>query len=259
MKAASLLIAAGALAIMACGFIKMSQNTFVDPVAVQYANEVKPKVNQQSLGAGLGMSLGATPSYQNAIGAKALIQAWLKVNTPSVDSAALNFFNTETKFGTKQESNRNLKLKRDTLEKAIPTLLKLSAPVQPTVDETNEIINEIKACTNGGFVKVWEKSSNDFVNKEGFSISLHILAIDCKGDGNVDTLSFSRSKGGSFNPATLERKVLVCKDEGFFSGVSCSLETRSIKIPREVDDEAIAKTFKGAQVHLYKELDAYTK
>lgn len=256
MRAASLLVAATALAVIAGGFIKMSQNTFVESSTASFIARNRPTVQKPR------SALGDSPvDYSQAKGAKAIVNKWLQTNMPQVSASVVEGFKTTTLFGTKSEKNRAMTLPKETIDKSFPLMLTLSVDVMPTEDEQKAMVEQIKKCENGGVVFAFNNSPKDFVKEDGFLVSFSFLAIDCKTPAGMEVLGFSRAKGGSFKPTTIERTILVCKksDEWLSDEVICKKVKKTIKVPVEVDDELKEKTTSAIKFLLHQELAQVAK
>ena len=252
MKAASVFIAAAALAIAACGFVKMAQNSVVENHTASFIARTRPATPATT-----SSLLGANPmDFTNVKGAKAIIKAWVQANQLNLDQSIVTQFKASTIFGSKSEKNRAITLPKDTIEKSLPLMLTLSVTVLPSAEEQKEMINTLRKCEKGGVIFNFANSPSDYVKNDGFEVSMNFIAIDCKAQ-NMEIIGFGRVMGGSFRPVEIKRKVLVCSKEGWFSvDYQCKKVQKSIKVPVQVDDELKSKTIKAINYLLIEELKA---
>src|SRR5438105_539901 len=100
MRGASVLIALAGIAVFSLGFIKLAQNSFVDPVSVQYGNKLTRR--NRSLGAGEDID------YTNVVGAKAILLKYANALLPSVSEELVKEVSGKTTFGVRKDSTRKV-------------------------------------------------------------------------------------------------------------------------------------------------------
>ena len=232
MRGASVLIALAGIAFFSLGFIKLAQNTFVQPPSVQYGS----KLSRHSGPLGAGEDL----DFSKTVGAKAILLTYAtSALTISVDQRIVDKVMGQTVFGTRKDTSRKLSFPQENAEKAIKTVYKMfTSPIIPTEEELESVWQKVKECRNGGVVIHADSTLQDFNREDGFQFGLSIMAVDCKPTGpknSIELASFQRGKGGEYRKQEIS-KTLRYYQEGTFVDTQVTVP-RSLRVPAVVNDE----------------------
>ncbi len=240
MRGASVLIALAGIAVFSLGFIKLAQNSFVQPVSVQYSHLAK---HTKTLGAGENIN------YSDVVGGKAVLLKFAKSLAPTVSDALVRETTSAVGFGTRNQNTRSMTVSKDKAEQLIKLLLSMISKTL-TEDQIQAAWQQVQECANGGVVIDGNYGVNNYIRDDGFHFGISLLAVDCKGP--VSVAAFTKAKAGEFRKQEITKQIKYYQ-QGRFMDTEVSFPA-TIKVPAVVTDALKQNVEIVAKYQLFQDL-----